>query len=138
MKKLFGAIAFLLISFFMCSLGFSQDLTPVPEVNIFEEIARIVMNWGSMSDLAKGSVLVLVLTQAVKQVKDFQYKNALVAVFSVLYAIIQMMISGSSLMAAATTALFTMGGAVLIYNAIKPLLAKIPALSFLNIGKSNK
>lgn len=132
MKKLLSIIFIALV---FCASVFGQDIQPLPDVNIFEQIASLVMNWGAMGDLAKGSVIVMVLAQVVKQVKDFEYKNLVVAVLSVLYASIQVAISGSSISVAVTTALFSMGGAVLIYNALKPILLKIPALSFLKLGK---
>lgn len=128
------AISLSLISF----MAFGQAIEPLPEVNIFEQLGALVLSWASLSSLAKGSIAVLILTQVVKQVSDFEYKNVVVTLMSVIYAVIQMMIDGTTSTAAITMALFSMGGAVLIYNAIKPALLKIPFFSFLKLGSSQE
>lgn len=115
-------------------VSFAQVLPPVPEVDLFEKIADLILNWKSMGTIAKGSVIVMVLTQIVKQVKDFKYKNVLVALLAIAYGVFEAMTGDVSVKSAIVTVMFSGGGAVFLYNALKPFLKSIPFLDFLNLG----
>lgn len=114
---------------FFTSIALAQPT--VPEINPLTAIGELIMNWGGMSDLAKGVLFVNIMVQVIKQAVDFQYKRTLVVVFSVIYGIAQMVMGGESAMGATVAVLVSGGGAMALYEVLKPLLKKI---KFLKIG----
>lgn len=112
----------------------ATGIAPVPEVDLFAKLAELVLNWGSLGSLAKGMIIVAILTQGMKQITDFKYKNLMVVIFSVAYGVLQMMVSDVSLSSAFVTVLVSGGGAVAIYNVAKPFLKSMPFLDFLKLG----
>lgn len=113
---------------------FAQEIGTVPEVDIFEKVAELILNWESMGTIAKGSLIVMILTQVVKQISDFEYKNIVVAVLAIAYGVFEALVGDVSVGSAIVTVMFSGGGAVFLYNALKPILKKIPFFSFLNLG----
>jgi hypothetical protein len=107
----------------------------VPEVNPFETLAELISNWGSMSGLAKGMVFVLVTVQIVKQASDFQHKRLVVLLASIMYGIGQLVMAGQSVSASIIAVLVSGGGAMALYEFIKPALKKYKFFSFLELGK---
>jgi hypothetical protein len=115
----------------MTGMAFAQGIE-VPPINVLEELGKLVLNWNTLPDLMKGSVIVMILVQVVKQAKDFKYKRFLVVALSVLYGVGQMVLGGESLSAAIVAVLVSGGGAIALYEALKPLLKNV---NFLKIGK---
>ena len=133
--KLFMSMIAVLLVMIMPILGYAQGLAPLPEIDLFAKLAELLMSWGSLGSLAKGSIVILILVQIAKQMTDFKYKRLLVALFSVAYGVMQMMISEVSLSSAMIAVLISGGGAMVIYSAAQPFLKSIPFFDFLKLGK---
>lgn len=114
----------------MTGMAFAQSIE-IPEVNVLEKLGNLVLNWNAMSDLMKGSIIVMVIAQVIKQASHFKYKRFLVVILSVIYGVGQMVIGGEGLGGAIVSVLVSGGGAMAIYESLKPLLKNI---SFLQIG----
>jgi hypothetical protein len=106
----------------------------VPEVNEWAKISEIIFNWKSLSPALKGSGIALVVTQLIKQAKDFESKRLVLAIVACFYAAFQATMDGSvDLGKALTVVIVSYGGAQLIYEGLKPFLKKIKFLSFLKL-----
>ena len=134
MKK-FRIIFAALAAIFFTATAFAQIV--VPEINVWEQISQLALNWGSMTTLAKGTLFVLIATQLVKQATDFEYKRVLVALLSIAYGVFQKLTGDMSLSAAVMSVLISMGGAMMLYEALKPFLREIPFFSFLKLSKND-
>lgn len=141
LANIMGFVAMFCFSLFCFTLfaqmSFANELPQIPEADLFAKLAELILNWGALSSMMKGSLIVIILTQVVKQLSDeFKYKNLLVAIFSVLYGVFQLLAGDvSSTLGAVVSVLFTSGGALLLYNALKPFLKNVKFLSFLDLGK---
>jgi hypothetical protein len=113
-------ITLLLASFVAMAQGMN-----VPEVDVIKHLGELVLNWNNMPDLLKGSAFVLILTQVVKKMSDFEYKRLLVTLLSFVYGVGQLVIGGQELSGALVSMLVAGGGAVALYEALKPLLKKL-------------
>lgn len=121
MKNMWGlAVVFGLVSF----LAWGAE---VPEGDAFQSLLALILNWNSLAPLAIGSGLIVILVQAMKQfVGDgFIYKRTLVVFLGVVYSVLLSMQQGLGLVESLVVALITSGGAVAIYEALKPLLGKV-------------
>lgn len=115
---------------------FANDILNPPEVDIFEQIATLATNWKMLTPVLKGSAIVVILTQIVKQYfKDFKYNKILVAVLSCVYGVFSLLVDGSSVGASIAMVLISYGGAPILYDALKPFLKKYKFFDFLKLGK---
>lgn len=95
----------------------------VPDVDPITAIMEIIANFGIMSPLALASAGIVAVVQVLKKfLPEFKYKRFLVVVLGVAYGVVQSSLSGLGLVEALVLALITSGGAVAIYEALKPLL----------------
>ena len=106
----------------------------VPEINPLEKLGELITNWSAMSDLSKGVLFVAIVVQVLKQAVDFQYKRLAVVVLSLLYGVGQLVLGGESALAATVSVLISGGGAMLLYEALKPILKKFAIFSKLKLG----
>lgn len=98
----------------------------VPDGDALQSLLALVANWKSAQPLAIGSMVVTLIVQLVKQfAPEFKYKRFLVTVLGVLYGFFLGLSQGMGLFEVAISALFISGGAVAIYEALKPTLQKI-------------
>jgi len=122
-----------LVDYLMVS-AVAQVGPSVPEVNVLEQLGQLVIGWSALGAIAKASAFVLITVQVMKQA-SFKYKRIAVIVMSIVYGVLQLVIGGESPVAASMAVLVSGGGAVALYNALKPLLKKVKFLSFLDLGK---
>ncbi len=107
------------------TLAFSEGIIP-PEVDPLATILALFQNWAAMSPLVLGSTLIALTVQLLKMfVGDFEYKRIVIAGLGVVYGVITALLGGYSVFDALVAALITSGGAVAMYEAIKPLLPKV-------------
>lgn len=115
---------------------FASEVVTIPEVDLFEKISELILNWGALSSIAKGSLVIMILAQAIKQyAKEFKYKKLLVAVLSIAYGVFSLLVDGTSVGASIAMVLISYGGAPMLYDALKPILKKIKFFDFLELGK---
>lgn len=117
------------------NVAMAQSGVAVPDVNALEKLGELVLNWSTMSDLSKGVLFVLILVQVLKQSVDFPYKRLAVVFLSILYGAGQLILGGESALSATMAVLVSGGGAIALYEALKPILKKIPFLQKLKLGK---
>lgn len=95
----------------------------VPEGDALQLLLQLLGQWNSLSALAIGSILIVIAMQALKQFAgDFKFKRVAVVLLGCVYAVIQSRIQGLELGNAVVLMLFSSGGAVALFEAIKPLL----------------
>jgi len=122
--RLLTLIALSLLAFTGLAYGQSMEL---PDVNVLEQLGVLVLSWKGMTGIAKGSIIILILVQIVKHLKaDFKAKRLLITVLSIAYGAVQMIMNGASVSAALVGMLVAGGGAIAIYEAIKPLIKNVP------------
>lgn len=117
------------------TMAFATGLAPVPEVDLFAKLSELLMSWSSLGSLSKGVLIILILTQIIKQMTDFEYKRLLVVILSVIYGVFQLMIGDTSFGSAVVITLISGGGAVALYVVCKPFLKSFSFLDFLKLGK---
>lgn len=106
------------------------DSVEVPEVDPAKAIVELVTNWKTMSPVAIGSMIILILVQILKSslfgqfFKHLEWKRLLITILGVIYGILYLVSTGTSWLSAAVIGLISAGGAVAIYEAVKPLLEK--------------
>lgn len=119
---------FVLIPFYI----FAQESAPVPVEDIFKSISDLVKNYKGMKGIAIASSVLMVLIQVCKTEimgrlisKANPFLNrVIITVCGQICGILMASNSGMSWLEAVITGLLTSGGAVAIYEAIKPLLKK--------------
>ncbi len=98
----------------------------VPDADPFQLLLQLVTNFKAMGPLAIGAAIITLLVQVLKKfVGDFPYKRAVVASLGVVYGVVLAMLQGLGVLEALVTALFVSGGAVAIYEGLKPVMAKL-------------
>lgn len=112
---------------FVSSLVFGEVLPPeltVPEGDPLAGFIQLFLNFKTLSPLAIGSSIVIIIVQALKKfMPTTNLTRGLAVGLSVAYGIFQAMISGLGFMQALVLVMFTLGGATLVYEyVIKPLL----------------
>ena len=126
MKKLIYVLSVLIVLTFSL-LAFGQV---IPEGDAAKSLLDLLMNYKTLSPLAIGSAIIVISVQILKSnlfdqfFKGFKYKRALITVLGQIYSVVFMVINGQSLMNAVISGLFISGGAVAIYEAIKPFIEK--------------
>jgi hypothetical protein len=106
--------------------------TPVPIKDVFEMIAQLVNNWRSLSTLGLISSVIVLVMQILKTeimggllLKASPFlKRLLITVFGQVAGVIVAVSGGLTWVEAIVTGLITSGGAVAIYEAIKPFFSK--------------
>jgi len=117
---------FVTLLFFFPFLLLASDVSPEPTTTLLD----LIKNWKEMTPLGIGMGLVSMLVQALKSdklgglFKNFKYKRTLIVILGQIYAIGLMVVQGSSWISAIITGLISSGGAVAIYEAIKPLFSR--------------
>lgn len=120
MKKLFVFLWLLPL------VAFAEVPVVVPDGDPLQALLSLILGWKAMAPLAIGSAIIVVVVQAMKKLlPEFKYKRLIVAVLGVLYGVMLALSNGMGVLEAAVAALFVSGGAVAIYEAIKPALAKL-------------
>lgn len=116
----------------LCSfLLFAETLPPeltVPEGDPLAALLNLILNFKAMSPLVIGSAVVTILVQSLKKfLPSGNVVRAVVTGLSVIWAVLQSLIGGLSILDASVMVFLTMGGAVAIYEfAIKPFLPASP------------
>lgn len=122
MKKTF------LVLLLLSAIAYAVDVPiVVPDGDPFTNLMSLIMQWKTIGPLAGGALGVAVVVQLLKQfVGDaFVYKRAAVTVLGVIYGVLLAMSKGMGAVEAIVTALLVSGGAVAIYEALKPTLQKL-------------
>ena len=114
----------LLLLFTMSFAAFAEGIVP-PDGDPLATLLQMLMNWQALSPLAIGaSVIVIVMQVMKKYVGDFNFKRLLVTLLGVVWGVVTARMNGLGLLEALVAALITSGGAVALYEAVKPLLPK--------------
>lgn len=114
----------------------ASEIIALPEVDVFEKIASLMANWSNLTPILKGSAIVVIVAQIIKQyVKGFKYKKILIAILSCLYGVFSLLVDGTSVGASIAIVLISYGGAPMLYDALKPFLKKYKFFDFLDLGK---
>lgn len=93
-------------------------------------ISELIKNWKSMSPVAIGAAIILILVQLLKSSFFGQFfnnlvvKRAFITVLGVAYGVVYLISAGTDVVTALVVGLLASGGAVAIYEAIKPLISK--------------
>jgi len=104
----------------------------VPDAEVSKELLNLFMNFKTLGPVGIGMSVVVVLTQLSKTeifgkiFKKMEYKRLFVTVIGQIYGMLFMVQSGSSWLNAAFIGLLSSGGAVAIWEAVKPLVEKKP------------
>lgn len=109
-------------------LAYAVDVVIVPpEGDPFQMLLALVMSWKTMGPLAGGAAGIAIVVQVLKNsVGDtFKYKRLAVVALGVVYGVVLAVSKGMGVVEALITALFVSGGAVAIYEALKPALQKL-------------
>jgi len=102
----------------------------VPSVDPAQAIVDLVTNWKEMSPLAIGASIILLLIQLLKSslfggfFKHLEWKRFFITFLGVLYGVVYMVSTGSPWINAIVVGVISTGGAVAIYEALKPILEK--------------
>jgi len=114
-------------------VAFSQELEqPVPLQTVFEAIATLVKNWKGMSGIGIAAAILTLLVQILKtellggllaKASPF-LKRLLITVLGQFAGIVIAVNGGLGWIEAVVAGLLTSGGAVAIYEAIKPFFSK--------------
>lgn len=111
--------AFVAFICFFSMTAFGQ-VVDVPPFDAFQVMLDLIKNWSTMTPLAVGMSLVIVIVQLLKKFAvDFKYSRLAVTVLSVLYSVLLSYTNGLNWLDAAISALIVGGGAVAIYEAFK-------------------
>ena len=98
------------------ALAFGFD---VPEGDIFTEILKL-LSFKTLGIIGAGMSVIVILMQVLKKfVGDFDYKQVVVVVLGVAYAVFASIAGGASVLQALLTVLVASGGAMKIFDAIK-------------------
>lgn len=114
--------------FLLPVVAYAVDVPIVtPEVEPFSALMSLIMQWKTIGPLAGGAMGIAIAVQLLKQfVGDaFQYKRLAVTALGVIYGVVLAMSKGMGAVEAIVTALLVSGGAVAIYEAVKPVLKKL-------------
>lgn len=104
-------------------LGHSLLAIEIPEGDAVQLLLKLLTQWNSLSPLAIGAILIVIAVQALKALLgDFKFKRVVIVALGIVYAIIQSRIQGLDLSSSIVMALFSSGGAVALFEAIKPLI----------------
>jgi type IV secretory pathway VirB2 component (pilin) len=96
----------------------------VPDGDPLQTLLQLIANWKASSPIAIGMGIIVFVVQAMKKfLGDFKFKRAIVTVLGVAYSVLVAIVNGLSPAEAAVMVLFVSGGAVALYEAIKPLLS---------------
>lgn len=93
-------------------------------------ISDLIKNWKKMSPVAIGAAIILILVQLLKHnifgqfFHNIEFKRSLITVLGVLYGVVYLVSVGTDWITALVVGLLSSGGAVAIYEAIKPFLKK--------------
>lgn len=111
----------------------SEVKAEIPEGDPIASLVKLITDWKSMSPIALGIALVILLVQISKAgwieslFKLFgwshvlEWKRAIVTISGVVYGVLYLINTGSHWLSALAVAVLSSGGAVAIYEAIKPL-----------------
>jgi hypothetical protein len=127
MKKIITAFLFLsaMLALFPV-IAFADVPIVTPDGDPLQSLLALFMNWKAMGPLAIGSAFIVAAVQALKKLfPEFPYKRGIVTVLGVAYGVLTAVTQGMGLGAALIAALLTSGGAVAIYEALKPLFSKL-------------
>lgn len=117
-----------LFLFLLPMAAFAVDVPiVVPDGDPLQLLLNLVMNFKSIGPLAAGSVVVMILAQVFKQfvAEDFKYKRLVVTALGIIYGVLLAVSKGMGFGPAVVTAIFVSGGAVALYEALKPSLQKL-------------
>lgn len=122
----------LLSVLFLSFLSFCAFAQAVPDAEVSKELLNLLLNFKTLGPLGIGASVIVILTQLLKG--DFfgnifkglnsNVKRLIITVLGQVYGLIFMVQSGSSWGNAAIIGLLSSGGAVAIWEAIKPLVEK--------------
>lgn len=122
--KLFaGSILFLALALALWPL--ISLAAEVPEVNALQALVDLITNWKALTPLGIGSAVIVIVVQLLKQF--FPSSNVVrlvVVVLGVAYGVLTSLLNGMGIIEALVLGIITSGGAVAIYEAVKPLLPK--------------
>jgi hypothetical protein len=118
MRKYLGLV--LLIS----AVSFAA-LVPVPDGDPLLALLSLIQNWKVATPLVIGSGLIIVIVEALKKfVGDSLWTRAAITVLGVAYSFLVSLTNGGSLLDVTVMTFIVSGGAVAIYEAVKPLFGK--------------
>lgn len=108
------------VSFGLIALG----ETPVPEGDPLQSLIGLISQWSTLSPIALGISVIVVLVQAAKAFlgESFKFKRIIITGLGVAYGVGVSLQNGMPIFDALILGLLTSGGAVAIYEALKPLL----------------
>lgn len=91
----------------------------VPEGDGFANLLALILNFKTMATLAIGSAAIVVVMQLMKKFFDFKYQRLVNIVLGLANAVILSIAAGVTLPEALAAAMFTSGGASILYNELK-------------------
>lgn len=112
--------------------AFAQVLQPVPEGDAFASLMALIANAKTMGGVAIGAAVVAIIAQLLKspfvggffEKLDPKIKRLVVFVLGQLYGVLFMISQGVGAVQALLVAVFSSGGAVALYELIKPFFEK--------------
>lgn len=97
-----------------------------PDGQPTQSILELVLNWKTLTPFAIGAAIIVIAVQVLKHyVPEFEYKRLAVTVLGIAYGTILALQQGLSIGAALVASLLTSGGAVALYEALKPAIKKL-------------
>lgn len=113
----------LLIASMALVSGVAMASIVVPDGDALQLLLQLLTQWSSLSPLAIGSILIVIAMQVLKMFAgDFKFKRLAVVLLGCIYAVIQSRIQGLDIGNAVVLMLISSGGAVALFEAIKPLI----------------
>jgi hypothetical protein len=101
-----------------------------PEGDAVQSFLALIANWKVLGPVGIGSGIIVVLLQVLKSptmgswFKNVEYKRIVITVFGQIYGVLFLIQSGQSVINSIVVGLFASGGAVAIWEAVKPLVEK--------------
>lgn len=138
MRSILFKLNLMVIMILMSCLSFAQEVVPiVPEAgtdDIITALLNLIKNWKALGTLGAISGVIVIITMLMNShltdkwfSKQGPYvKRLLITVLGQVVSVITLVKGGMNWQAAMISGLIASGGAVAIYEALKPLLAKKP------------
>ena len=120
--------AFFVTAFLFPVFAFAGVPIVVPDGDALQALLSLIANWKGAQPLAIGAMVIVAIVQGLKQfLPDFKYKRITVTCLGILYGIFLGLQQGMGIAEVVVASLFVSGGAVAIYEALKPAMKKIGA-----------
>lgn len=93
-------------------------------------LVKLITDWKAMSPIATGAMVILLLVQLLKTsllgqfFPSIEWKRFFITFLGIAYGVVYLVSTGTPWVTAAVVGLLSSGGAVAIYEALKPLLGK--------------